>query len=168
MSPPPSPPLPAPAVPAREAQAAPGGALALALATTALADPRPWVYVAAEAREAERLQDELRFFGGGALEVFGFPDWETLPYDPFSPHPDIVSERLRTLARLADFRRGVLVVTADALLPRLPPVDYVSARSFRLARGETLALEPLRRRLVNAGYVSVSQVAGPGEFALRG
>jgi transcription-repair coupling factor (superfamily II helicase) len=148
--------------------ALPAGARALALAEAVLADTRPWVHVAADIRDLERLAVELRFFGGPALEILTLPDWETLPYDQFSPHPDIVSERLRTLARLADFRRGILLLTADSLLTRLPPVSYVSARSFSLERGAALAIESLRRRLSAAGYASVSQVSGPGEFALRG
>ena len=144
------------------------GARALALAEAVIADTRPWVCMAADMRELERLAIELRFFGGPELKILTLPDWEILPYDQFSPHPDIVSERLATLARLPEFRRGILLLTADSLLTRLPPVNYVSARSFALERGAALAIEPLRHRLVAAGYASVSQVSGPGEFALRG
>ncbi|MDE2221367.1 MAG: transcription-repair coupling factor, partial [Gammaproteobacteria bacterium] len=144
------------------------GARALALAEAAHADARPWACVAADARELERLAAELRFFGGAGLEILTLPDWEILPYDQFSPHPDIVSERLATLARLPQFRRGILLLTADSLLARLPPREYVSARSFTLERGSALAVDPLRQRLVQSGYASVSQVSGPGEFALRG
>jgi transcription-repair coupling factor (superfamily II helicase) len=144
------------------------GARALALAEAVAADSRPWVCVVSDTRELERLTVELRFFGGPQLEILTLPDWEILPYDQFSPHPDIVSERLATLARLGEFRRGILLLTADGLLTRLPPVSYVSARSFTVERGATLAIEPLRRRLVEAGYTSVGQVGGPGEFALRG
>jgi transcription-repair coupling factor (superfamily II helicase) len=148
--------------------ALPAGARALALAEAALADTRPWIHVAADIRELERLVVELGFYGGPGLEILTLPDWETLPYDQFSPHPDIVSERLRTLARLGEFRHGILLLTADSLLTRLPPVSYVSARSFSLERGAPLAIDSLRHRLSTAGYVSVSQVSGPGEFALRG
>jgi transcription-repair coupling factor (superfamily II helicase) len=144
------------------------GARALALAEAVCADTRPWSCVVADARELERLAVELRFFGGPELEILTLPDWEILPYDQFSPHPDIVSERLATLARLPELRRGILLLTTDSLLTRLPPVDYVSARSFALERGATLAIEPFRHRLVAAGYASVGQVSGPGEFALRG
>jgi len=110
-------------------------------------DTRPWIHVASDIRELEKLAVELRFFGGAELEILTLPDWETLPYDQFSPHPDIVSERLRTLARLGEFRHGILLLTADSLLTRLPPVSYVSARSFSLERGAALAIESLRRRL---------------------
>ena len=145
-----------------------GSARALALAEAVGSDTRPWVYVAADTRELERLAGELRFFGGAALEILTLPDWEVLPYDVFSPHPDIVSQRLRTLARLPQLSRGILLLSADSLLARLPPVSYVQARSFELETGAALAIEPLRLRLAQAGYASVSQVTTPGEFALRG
>jgi transcription-repair coupling factor (superfamily II helicase) len=145
-----------------------GSARALALSEAVLNDSRLWVFVAADTRELERLEAELRFFGGEALEILSLPDWEVLPYDVFSPHPDIVSARVRTLARLPSLARGILLLTVDSLYSRLPPVRYVQARSFDLTRGELLELEPLRRRLAEAGYASVSQVTSPGEFALRG
>src|ERR1700722_10830192 len=145
-----------------------GSARALARAEAVSSDSRPWVFVAADTRELERLAEELRFFGGAALEILTLPDWEVLPYDVFSPHPDIVSERLRTLSRLPLLARGILLLSADSLLARLPPVSYVQARSFELKSGEPLAIEPLRLQLSSAGYASVSQVTSPGEFALRG
>src|ERR1700674_3534560 len=145
-----------------------GSARALALAEAVSSDSRPWVLVAADTRELERLAEELRFFGGAALEILTLPDWEVLPYDIFSPHPDIVSERLRTLSRLPLLARGILLLSADSLLTRLAPVSYVQARSFELKAGAPLAIEPLRLRLASAGYASVSQVTSPGEFALRG
>jgi transcription-repair coupling factor (superfamily II helicase) len=145
-----------------------GSARALALAEAVAADDRAWAFVAADTRQLEQLASELRFFGGAQLEVLSFPDWEVLPYDVFSPHPDIVSERLRTLSRLSQLKAGIVLFSADALLTRLPPVSYVQARSFELKRGAALAIEPLRLRLIDSGYVSVSQVRGPGEYALRG
>jgi len=160
--------LPAPGASQLHWPALHAGARALALAEAVLADTRPWSCVVADARALERLAVELRFFGGPELEILTLPDWEILPYDQFSPHPDIVSERLATLARLPELRRGILLLTTDSLLTRLPPVDYVSARSFALTRGATLSIEPFRQRLVAAGYASVGQVSGPGEFALRG
>jgi transcription-repair coupling factor (superfamily II helicase) len=145
-----------------------GSARALAVAEAVLADTRPWVFITADTREVEQLAAELRFFAVSELEILTLPDWEVLPYDIFSPHPDIVSERLRTLSRLPQLQRGVLLLAIDSLLTRLPPVSYVQARSFELERGQSLALEPLRSRLVQSGYVSVSQVSAPGEFAVRG
>jgi len=145
-----------------------GSAGALALSEAIAADVRAWVYVAADARELERLASELRFFAADAFEIHTLPDWEVLPYDVFSPHPDIVSGRLRTLARLPDLKHGVLLLTVEGLLSRLPPVDYVGARTFQLRRGAKLAVEPLRLRLSSGGYASVGQVSAPGEYALRG
>ena len=111
------------------------------------------------------LSAELRFFAGAALPLLRLPDWEVLPYDLFSPHPDITSERLKTLYELPYMKRGCLIVSADTLMQRLPPRDYVQGRAFELRSGESLALEPFRQRLVEAGYASVSQVVSPGEFA---
>jgi transcription-repair coupling factor (superfamily II helicase) len=160
--------LPAPGASQLHWPALHAGARALALAEAVSADTRAWSCVVADARELERLAIELRFFGGPELQILTLPDWEILPYDQFSPHPDIISERLTTLSRLPELRRGILLLTTESLLARLPPVGYVSARSFSLARGATLAIEPFRHRLVAAGYASVGQVTGPGEYALRG
>src|SRR5215470_7802744 len=145
-----------------------GSAAALALAEAVLADQRLYVVIADAARELERLSAELRFFGGAALPLLRLPDWEVLPYDLFSPHPDIISERLQTLYELPQRRHGCLIVSADTLLQRLAPRSYVQGRAFELAKGQALALEPFRQRLVDAGYASVSQVVSPGEFAVRG
>ena len=101
-----------------------GSARALALAEALLADTRPWVFIGADTREVEQLAAELRFFGAGALEILTLPDWEVLPYDIFSAHPDIISERLRTLSRLPGLQRGILLLAIDSLLTRLPPVSY--------------------------------------------
>jgi transcription-repair coupling factor (superfamily II helicase) len=145
-----------------------GSAAALALAETMRADRRLYVLIADGARELERLTAELRFFGSGALPLLRLPDWEVLPYDLFSPHPDIISERLKTLFELPHVRHGCLIVSADTLSQRLPPRNYVQGRAFELKRGQSLAIEPFRQRLTEAGYASVSQVVSPGEFAVRG
>ena len=145
-----------------------GSAPALALAEATHSDQRLYVVVADAARELDRLAAELRFFAGERLTLLAFPDWEVLPYDLFSPHPDIISERLRTLFELPQTRHGCLIVAADTLMQRLPPKQYVQSRAFELSRGQALALEPFRQRLADAGYASVSQVTSPGEFAVRG
>jgi transcription-repair coupling factor (superfamily II helicase) len=145
-----------------------GSAPALALAEAATADRRLYVVVAEGARALERLSAELRFFAGSALPLLRLPDWEVLPYDLFSPHPDIISERLKTLFELPGTRHGCLIVAADTLMQRLPPRNYVQGRAFELRKGQALALEPFRARLIEAGYASVSQVVSPGEFAVRG
>jgi transcription-repair coupling factor (superfamily II helicase) len=145
-----------------------GSAAALALAEVTQADRRLYVVIAEGARELERLSAELRFFTGSTLPLLRLPDWEVLPYDLFSPHPDIISERLQTLYDLPQTRHGCLIVSADTLMQRLPPRNYVQGRAFELQRGQPLAIEPFRQRLSEAGYASVSQVVSPGEFAVRG
>src|SRR6266436_2018444 len=146
--------------------AAPAAALALAEATRA--DRRLYVVIVDAARELERLTAELRFFGAEALPLLRLPDWEVLPYDLFSPHPDITSERLKTLFELPQLRHGCLIVAADTLMQRLAPRSYVQGRAFELSKGQALAIEPFRQRLTEAGYASVSQVVSPVEFAVRG
>jgi transcription-repair coupling factor (superfamily II helicase) len=126
------------------------------------------VIFAADARELERRSAELRFFSGERLPIFTLPDWEVLPYDLFSPHADITSERLRTLFALPQQKSGCLIVSADTLIQRLAPPAYVQGRAFELAKGDRFALPTFRSRLIEAGYVSVGQVTSPGEFAVRG
>ncbi|MBV8851906.1 MAG: hypothetical protein JOY91_00835, partial [Sinobacteraceae bacterium] len=145
-----------------------GSAAALALAEATRSDQRLYVLVADDARALERVSAELEFFAGEGLPLLTLPDWEVLPYDLFSPHPDITSQRLRTLFELPRVQHGCLVVTADVLMQRMPPRNYVQGRAFELAVGERLAVEPFRQRLIEAGYASVSQVASPGEYAVRG
>ena len=145
-----------------------GSAAALALAEATRSDQRLYVVIADAARELERLTSELRFFAGERLPLLTLPDWEILPYDLFSPHPDIISERLLTLFELPSARHGCLIVAAETLIQRLPPRNYVQGRAFELAVAQPLELEPFRARLIEAGYASVSQVGSPGEFAVRG
>ena len=162
------PPLPGAAQPRVRWHQLYGSATALALAEAAAAERRLYVLIADGARELERLTAELRFFAGDALPLLRLPDWEVLPYDLFSPHPDIISERLQTLYELPHVRHGCLIVAADTLMQRLAPHSYVQGRAFELTTGQSLALEPFRQRLAEAGYASVSQVVSPGEFAVRG
>ena len=145
-----------------------GAALALALAEAAAAAPAPLLVLTATARDAERLAGELRFFADASLWVGVLPDYETLPYDVFSPHPDITSQRLATLAALPALAAGVVVAAVDALLQRLPPPAFVTGHTLLIAAGATLELEAFRARLGAAGYASVTQVVAPGEFAVRG
>jgi transcription-repair coupling factor (superfamily II helicase) len=146
----------------------PGSARALAIAEAAAADDRLYLVITADARSLDDLERELRFFAGDALPLLHLPDWEVLPYDQFSPHPDIISERLATLAKLPFAARGILLVAAETLLQRLPPREFIQARSFSLKTGQKFALAQVRAQLAQAGYYSVAQVASPGEYALRG
>src|SRR5256885_8695545 len=145
-----------------------GSAAALALAEATRADRRLYVVIADGARELERLTAELRFFAAQALPLLRLPDWEVLPYELFSPPPDIISQRLKTLFELPQLQHRCLIVSADTLMQRLAPRSYVQGRAFQLEKGQALAIEPVRQRLTEAGYASVSQVVSPGEFAVRG
>jgi transcription-repair coupling factor (superfamily II helicase) len=146
----------------------PGSALALALAEAAQAAGHLLVVVAPDARHLDELSRELAFFKDARLPLLKFPDWEVLPYDRFSPHPDSISERLATLAVLPQTSAGLLLVSADTLLQRLPPAQFILGRSFDLTVGQTFALEAVRANLDRAGYSAVAQVVTPGEYALRG
>ncbi len=161
-------PLPGPDARVVTWPALPGSALSLALAETVAALDQLLVVVAPDARALDEIARELPFFRAADQPQLTFPDWEVLPYDRFSPHPDIVSDRLATLATLSATRRGMLLLSAETLLQRLPPSEYLLARSFDLAVGQRFAVDEVRARLERAGYSSVAQVVAPGEFALRG
>ena len=146
-----------------------GSATGLALAEAAARAAAPLLIVTPSARDAERLVSELRFYmTDPTLPVLAFPDWETLPYDLFSPHQDIVSERLATLSRISDLKRGLVVTSAATLMQRLAPRQYVLGGTLLFKVGEKLDPESLRQRLASSGYASVTQVMEHGEFAVRG
>ncbi len=146
-----------------------GDSLPLALASAAQQYDGLLVIVTPDSQEAEQLQRQLGFFcADQALDMLCFPDWETLPYDRFSPHPDIISERLETLHRLPTLRKGILLVPVATLLQRLPAPEFLDRYSLFLNSGDTLNLDTMRGRLEKAGYRCVSQVMEHGEFAVRG
>ena len=118
--------------------------------------------------QAQTLARELPFFLDDARELLHLPDWETLPYDNFSPHQDIVSERLRTLARLPTLREGLLLAPMSALMQRLAPRHYIDANRLNLAEGQVLDAAALRAALSKSGYRAVETVYEHGEFAVRG
>ncbi|MBU0498824.1 MAG: transcription-repair coupling factor, partial [Gammaproteobacteria bacterium] len=147
----------------------PGASSSLALAGLIRKHPGPVLVVAPDVQSAERLESELGFFlSNPALPVFGFPDWETLPYDVFSPLPELISQRLTCLHRLAGLRRGALVVPVGTLMQRVSPRDFLDSRTLVMDRGDRLDLESIRQRLGHAGYNCVAQVLAHGEFAVRG
>lgn len=146
-----------------------GSAYGLVIAAAAKHRKGPILVVTADTPEAYRLETELRFYNQDpALPVLIFPDWETLPYDVFSPHQDIVSQRLTTLYQLPSIERGVLIVPAATLMQRLAPRQYLDATSLMLDIGQRFPLEEMRGRLEAAGYCCVAQVMEHGEFAVRG
>lgn len=144
-----------------------GSLLTREIASTALQHSGLSVVICQNSAEAQRLQEDLAFFCA-QLPRLSLPDWETLPYDYFSPHQDIISERLATLASLPSIRHGILVIPASALQQRLAPASYILGQSFTLKKGDRLDPEQLRQRLVKAGYHVVDTVYEHGECAMRG
>lgn len=145
-----------------------GAADALAVVEHARAAESLVVFIAASTAELRQYEAEFRFFGGDDLRISVLPDWETLTYDRVSPHQDIISERLRTLASVGHARQGVLLITASVAMQRLPPRAFLDQHTLIIRAGDTVALEDFRQRLVSAGYRNVAQVEEHGEFAMRG
>ncbi|MDP2246915.1 MAG: CarD family transcriptional regulator, partial [Nitrosomonadales bacterium] len=148
------------------------GSDSLALATLAAelkqkSAKTPLAIITASAFEAQRLLEEIPWFAPD-LKVHLLPDWETLPYDHFSPHPDLISERLATLYQISQNTCDVIIVPAGTALLRLPAQAYLAANTFMLKKGQKLDLEALRKQCAEAGYHHVSQVMSPGEFSVRG
>ncbi|MEG0555969.1 MAG: CarD family transcriptional regulator, partial [Comamonas sp.] len=127
--------------------------------------------VTADAADAHRLMEEMAFFGPD-LRCALFPDWETLPYDSFSPHQDLISERLATLWRInqRDKEQGadVVIVPATTALYRLAPPAFLAGYTFEFKSGQKLDEAKLKAQLTLAGYQHVSQVVSHGEYAVRG
>ncbi|MDP3820624.1 MAG: transcription-repair coupling factor [Burkholderiales bacterium] len=123
--------------------------------------------VTAEPADTQRLEDELVFFAP-ELRVAVFPDWETLPYDTFSPHQDLISERLATLWRIQQGEVDVVLMPATTALVRLAPPSFLAAYTFNFKQKEKLNEAALKAQLTLAGYTHVSQVVSPGEYAVRG
>ena len=144
-----------------------GAARALTLAASAAAHEALTVVVVPDSARALELEAEIPFFAP-ALPRHRLPDWETLPYDRFSPYQDIVSDRIATLSRLRSLGRGLLVLSVASLMHRLPPRAWIEGQSFQLRRGEALDRDAFRTRLQEAGYRCVPQVNDHGDYAVRG
>jgi len=144
-----------------------GSSRALLVAEAARTHQGLLVAVTRDTQRASALEDELRVFAGN-LPVLHFPDWETLPYDVFSPHPDIVSQRIATLYQLPNVQRGVLVVPIATLMQRIAPRSHITGAGLVVKKRQKLDLAAEQRRLEAAGYRNVPQVAEPGDFAVRG
>ena len=144
-----------------------GSSRALLVAQAAAAHDGLLVAVTRDTQRASTLEEELRIFAAG-LPVLHFPDWETLPYDVFSPHPEIVSQRIATLYQLPSVTRGVLVVPVATLMQRIAPRAHITGAGLVLNKGQRLDMATEQRRLESAGYRHVAQVGEPGDFAVRG
>jgi transcription-repair coupling factor (superfamily II helicase) len=147
-----------------------GSADALLLARFAgeqAANRRLTAIVTADPADTQRLEGELAFFAP-QLRIAVFPDWETLPYDTFSPHQDLISERLATLWRIRQGEVDVVLMPASTALVRLAPPSFLAAYTFDFKQKEKLNEAALKSQLTLAGYSHVSQVVSPGEYAVRG
>jgi transcription-repair coupling factor (superfamily II helicase) len=147
-----------------------GFAPTLAIFEAAVASPGPMLVVCQDNETVERFKRELAYFCKQVenIQVFSLPDWETLPYDNFSPHQDIISDRLNALYHLPQLNSGILVLSVTSLMHKLPPHSYITANSLQLKVGQTLDLIEMRRQLTLSGYQAVESVVDHGEFTIRG
>jgi transcription-repair coupling factor (superfamily II helicase) len=145
----------------------PGSSDAWLLAQLALRDQGLLVVVTASATDAIRLAEELHYFGPD-LSIQVLPDWETLPYDQFSPHQDLISERLAALHALSTQPPHVLLTHIGTVLHRFAPPSFLASHTFFFDKSQKLDEAALRKQLALAGYDHVSQVVRPGEFSVRG
>ncbi|OFC72675.1 transcription-repair coupling factor [Alteromonas confluentis] len=146
-----------------------GSSRALAISQAYKQHNGPVVVITADTPSAMKLQRELRYFLDNDRSITTlFPDWETLPYDMFSPHQDIVSQRMETLYRMSNEPKGIFIVPVNTLMQRLAPVDYLNKYLLMLHKGETLDRDQFRRNLEQAGYLHVNQVMSHSEFSIRG
>ncbi|HBR3199693.1 TPA: transcription-repair coupling factor, partial [Klebsiella pneumoniae] len=143
-----------------------GAACATLVAEMAERHKGPVVLVAPDMQNALRLNDEIRQFTDSM--VMGLADWETLPYDSFSPHQDIISSRLATLYQLPTMQRGVLIVPVSTLMQRVCPHSFLHGHALVMKKGQRLSRDALRDQLEGAGYRHVDQVMEHGEYATRG
>ncbi len=146
-----------------------GSALPLSIANLACQSGQFITLITSDMPAAQRLKEELSFFlAAEELEILTLPDWETLVYDQFSPHQDIISERLATLYHLPRLTQGILIVPLSTLMHRLMPVDYIVNNTLLLDKGMILDIAQFRRDLEKRGYRCVANVYEHGEFAVRG
>ncbi len=148
-----------------------GSGDAYALAQSALelkARGQMLAVVVAQASDGQRLLAEIPWFANGGLRCHLLPDWETLPYDAFSPHQDLVSERLATLHEIQSGQCDVAIIPATTALVRMAPPSFLAAYTFFFKQGESLDEAKLKSQLTLAGYTHVAQVMSPGEYSVRG
>jgi len=145
-----------------------GSSRSLLLCEQVAAHPGLSVIVCCDMTDAEQLEQEIRFFSPQQPGIYRFPDLETLPYDQFSPHQDIVSERIKCLASITDAKSGILILPVSTLLQKIAPADFIHQRSLMLQLGDRLDPIALREKLALYGYRAVAQVEEHGEFSARG
>ena len=145
-----------------------GGTLALQLLEIAAQHNKPLILLADSVAEVNELAYELSFLNSNNIPVLRFSDWETLPYDAFSPHQDIISQRLETLANLNALDSAIVLTTLAATTVRLCPRSHIDAQRFSLKQGQKIPLGKLAEQLANGGYFNVESVREHGEFSIRG
>ena len=146
-----------------------GSSLALAASELVKQQKRPVILLTHDTPTALMLEQELGYLlKPENIPVRLFPDWETLPYDTFSPHQDIISQRIETLYHLPRMQQGLIILPVSTLMLRTAPASYIDGHSLLVKPGDKLDLHQLRQRLENAGYTAVEQVLEHGEFAARG
>lgn len=145
-----------------------GTAFAAALAETLSKHNQFVVVFTKDTESALQLENEIRFFASPGLEILALPDWETLPYDLFSPHQDIISQRIHTLSTITNTDSGLLIIPISTALHLLPPQEHLHGFSLLLKVGEKLRLEPYKQQLETAGYRHTETVFEHGEYAQRG
>ncbi len=146
-----------------------GAAISLSIASLAQAQHKPIVVITTDVHAAEKCFQELQFFlANTSTPIYFFPDRETLPYDHFSPHEDLTSERLHILSQLPHLKNGIVITALSTLMHRLPPPAFITGHRFDWKIGNHLNLSSIQKELIEAGYRHVEQVIQHGEFAVRG
>ena len=145
-----------------------GSSSSLALYQAARQAQVPFVLITHDTPSALKYEQELQQLNHDQLTICLFPDWETLPFDSFSPHQDIISQRLATLYQLTNLKRGIVIVPISTLSHRLAPKQYLKANSLMVKVGDNKDLHQLRQDLEASGYRHVDQVMEHGEFSARG
>ncbi|GAM62227.1 transcription-repair coupling factor [Vibrio ishigakensis] len=143
-----------------------GASLALAIAELERAHNGPVLLIVNDPQTALKLQSEVEQFSCSKVTLF--PDWETLPYDNFSPHQDIISDRIAALYQMPTISEGIVLVPVSTLLQRQSPRDFLLQHTLMVKAGDLFSLDKLRLQLEKSGYRNVDQVFGPGEYASRG
>ena len=148
----------------------PGCGNALLISEILTSASKPALIICSGIQEAQQLQDELSFFMGNDFsgEIHFFPDWETLPYDAFSPHEDIVADRIKLLASMNHNKNDIFIMTISTLMQRLPPKNITETEIFLLKVGDVFNLDEKRTSLIALGYQCVNEVMRHGEFSIRG
>lgn len=147
-----------------------GASISLSLANLATMHTGPLLIITPDSLTANRLNDELMFFYQATTEkpIIQFSDWETLPYDQFSPHQDIISNRLAALYQMPRIQHGIIITSIQTLMHKLAPREFLEGNIFIFNLGDKINIEAIRLQLEKSGYYCVEQVREHGEFAVRG